>query len=415
MSGGPTDERWTRMKQYDPLSRLLVSVQNCRTSTGVPSATSCANYSASQRDRNIATQTAYDVLGRVLSTTENYVNGSFSASAPDEDIQTRTTYDGLGRALVYSTFLGGSGGDTSRGIALDGAGNAYIAGAADPGFPTTPGAYQTTTSTGASFIAKLNATLSALSYATYLEGAGLYGMTVNNAGEAYVTGVTEAGLGFPIVNPVQSSYGGGSQDAIVTKMNTAGSGLVYSTYLGGNSAEIGFGIAVDNAGNAYVTGTTNPSNFPSTSTLQAYAGSQDAFVTKISEATPPPTPPVPAARTIAYSYDGLLRLITATESPGNAFVYTYDNAANQMDRWQYDAAGNLLSDGASTYIYDALNRPITTTMWLQQRVASYNGDGTLVSQTACCSVSSRSTSSRRHNSFQCGTGSVALRRSARSA
>jgi YD repeat-containing protein len=111
---------------------------------------------------------------------------------------------------------------------------------------------------------------------------------------------------------------------------------------------------------------------------------------------------VPAARTIAYSYDGLQRLITATESPGNALVYTYDNAgnrtrvtvngalleersynaANQMERWNYDAAGNLLSDGASTYIYDALNRPITTTMWLQQRVSSYNGDGVLVSQSA---------------------------------
>jgi Beta-propeller repeat len=104
---------------------------------------------------------------------------------------------------------------------------------------------------------------------------------VDGAGNAYVTGTTTS-TNFPTANPMQA-YGGGG-DAFVTKINAAGTGYVYSTYLGGNSQEQCFGIAVDGSGNAYVTGGTVSSNFPTVNPVQATLGSvgnQDVFVTKI--------------------------------------------------------------------------------------------------------------------------------------
>src|SRR5205085_8804625 len=104
------------------------------------------------------------------------------------------------------------------------------------------------------------------------------------AGNAYVTGSTTS-TNFPTANPLQPSNGGGS-DAFVTKINGAGSILVYSTYLGGNGDDNGGGIAVDTDGNAYVTGSTVSRNFPIAHPLQpSYGGGDaffgDAFVTKI--------------------------------------------------------------------------------------------------------------------------------------
>ena len=136
-------------------------------------------------------------------------------------------------------------------------------------FPTTTGAFQTTYGggNGDAFVTKLNPTGTALVYSTYLGGTGNdygYGIAVDTAGNAYVTGYT-ASTDFPTTpGAFQTTYGGGNDDAFVTKLNPTGTALVYSTYLGGTDSDIGNGIAVDTAGNAYVTGYTASTDFPTT-------------------------------------------------------------------------------------------------------------------------------------------------------
>jgi hypothetical protein len=196
-----------------------------------------------------------------------------------------------GSALVYSTYHGGSGGDVGHGIAVDGAGNAYVTGetsstnfpTASPRQPIFGGGLRD------AFVTKLNALGSALVYSTYHGGSGGdlgHGIAVDPAGNAYVTGETTS-TNFPTANPPQPAYGGGN-DAFVTKLNALGSALVYSTYNGGSGGDVGHGIAVDGAGNAYVTGYTGSPNFPMANPLQPAfgGGNTDAFVTKIGE--PPP-------------------------------------------------------------------------------------------------------------------------------
>ena len=197
-----------------------------------------------------------------------------------------------GSALEYSTYLGGSGGDSGASIAVDGSGNAYVTGSTgSANFPTTNPLQGRNGGINAAFVTKINAAGSALVYSTYLggnESDGGSGIAVDVSGNAYVTGSTGS-ANFPTTNPIQASYGGptfGGSDAFVTKINAAGSALVYSTYLGGNGNDYGHGIAVDGSGNAYVTGRTGSTNFPTANPLQASyrGGFSDAFVTKINAA-----------------------------------------------------------------------------------------------------------------------------------
>jgi Beta-propeller repeat len=125
-----------------------------------------------------------------------------------------------------------------------------------------------------------------LVYSTYLGGnAGDVGdqgngIAVDNRGNAYVTGFTGS-TDFPTVNAVQPAFGGGA-DAFMAKLTRSGSQLLYSTYLGGSGFELGSGIAVDNRGNAYVTGQTNSTDFPTVNAVQpAFGGGADAFVAKL--------------------------------------------------------------------------------------------------------------------------------------
>ena len=190
-----------------------------------------------------------------------------------------------GSALVYSTALGGGGNDQGKAIAVDTAGNAYVTGVAGDGFPTTPGAFQTTWGGGSgdAFVAEINPSGMALIYSTYLGGSGSdagFGIAVDSAGYVNITGYTSSD--FPTKNPLQPNFGGGSYDAFVARVNPAGSALAYSTYLGGNSDDDGLGIAVDRGGDAYVTGITGSTDFPTMNALQpASGGGTDAFVTKI--------------------------------------------------------------------------------------------------------------------------------------
>ncbi len=187
--------------------------------------------------------------------------------------------------LVYSTYLGGSGDDHGQAIAVDPSGNVYVTGYTfSTNFPTAnplQGAYGG--GTYDAFVAKLNSAGSALVYSTYLGGSGYdlgLGIAADASGNAYVIGDTSS-TNFPTVNPLQAGYGGGS-DAFVAKVNATGSALVYSTYLGGSGGDQGQGIAVDSSGNASVTGTTQSTDFPTANPLQAkLSGIGDAFVAKL--------------------------------------------------------------------------------------------------------------------------------------
>ncbi|MBI2877536.1 MAG: SBBP repeat-containing protein, partial [Candidatus Tectomicrobia bacterium] len=211
-----------------------------------------------------------------------------------------TQLNPAGSGLVYSTYLGGSGnegggGDISGGIAVDGSGNAYVTGSTDsPDFPTV-NPLQAAFAGGFTdaFVAKLNAAGSALAYSTYLGGNdGDYGedIAVDSSGNAHVTGSTSSS-NFPTRNSLQATLAGGFLDAFVTKLNAAGSGLIYSTYLGGSGPvegttgrDAGHGIAVDGSGRAYVAGDTSSTDFPIANALQpASGGSLDAFIARIED------------------------------------------------------------------------------------------------------------------------------------
>jgi beta-propeller repeat-containing protein len=192
--------------------------------------------------------------------------------------------------LSYSTYLGGSSADVARSIAVDRFGKAYVTGQTTSlNFPTKAGTFQT--AFGGSqdvFVTKLNETGSALIYSTYLGGLGFesgQGIDIDADGNAYVTGNTTS-TNFPTTaGAFQPVFGGGGQDAFVTKLNSTGSALVYSTYLGGLDVDGSLGIAVGRFGNAYVTGSTESTNFPTTAgaVQTTFGGIQDAFVTKLNE------------------------------------------------------------------------------------------------------------------------------------
>jgi hypothetical protein len=176
-----------------------------------------------------------------------------------------------GTAIEYSTLLGGDDYDFGFGIAVNKAGNAYVTGTtygifADT-FPTTSNAYQAAASgSGDAFVSKLSADGSTLVYSTFLGGAGYdggRGIALDTSGNAYVTGYTQSNT-FPTTAGAAQTTLNGTEDAFVTKLNSDGSGLVYSTYLGGSGNDAGFGIAVGTNGYAYITGYTQSTDFPTT-------------------------------------------------------------------------------------------------------------------------------------------------------
>jgi len=193
--------------------------------------------------------------------------------------------------LVYSTYLGGKGDDSGYGIAVDSAGQAYVTGGtySATDFPKTAGAYNTLhNGTQDVFVTKLNSSGSALVYSTYFGGSGdepyiSSSIAVADDGYAYVTGDTTS-PDFPTTPGAFQTKFGGVYDAFVTKLKRDGSGLVYSTFLGGSDADgpdLGHAIAIDDAGHAYVTGFTYSTDFPTKNALQtAIAGVSNAYVAK---------------------------------------------------------------------------------------------------------------------------------------
>ncbi len=191
-----------------------------------------------------------------------------------------------GSNLIYSTYLGGSsseGGDVGRGIALDASGSAYITGITiSTDFPTFDPYRATLKGYQDAFVTKFSPSGTSLIYSTYLDEStsGKGGIAVDASGSAYITGSTFS-TEFPILDPYQSTNHG-EGDAFVTKFSPAGNSLIYSTYVGGSSTEVGEGIAVDGSGAAYITGYTGSADFP---TLNPYQGafqgtSWNAFIAK---------------------------------------------------------------------------------------------------------------------------------------
>jgi len=198
-----------------------------------------------------------------------------------------------GSALVYSTYLGGKSYDEAHGIAVDASGNAYVTGFTySSNFPIVAGAHQSALGGyDDAFVSKLNPTGTALIYSTYLGGSGYdegHGIAIDSSGNAYVTGFTYSS-NFPTTRGVLQTTARGGFDAFVTKLNATGSTLLYSTYLGGSNDDFAYGIAVDSSGNAFVTGKTYSSNFPTTAgafqTKPGISGGyDDAFVVKLNPA-----------------------------------------------------------------------------------------------------------------------------------
>ncbi len=182
--------------------------------------------------------------------------------------------------LTYSTYLGGTGGTAVMAIAVDRAGNAYVAGWAESsalaGVATRGGVD--------AFVARFDA-LGALVYLTYLGGSGddrAFGVAVDGNGSAVVAGWTYS-VNFPVAAPHQSGLAGG-RDVFIAKLNPSG-GLLFSTYLGGSAYDDAAAVAVDRDGNVYAAGGTSSANFPVLEAVQnAKKARQDAFVVKLSAA-----------------------------------------------------------------------------------------------------------------------------------
>jgi uncharacterized protein (TIGR03437 family) len=253
-----------------------------------------------------------------------------------------------GAALVYSSYLGGSGNDFGRGIAVDTAGNAYVTGNAysfnfPVKSPIQAAKGDLSTFIADAFAAKVNAAGNALIYATYLGGSADdqgAAIAVDGAGNAYITGESIS-PDFPTVKPLQGSRGGNPNsafyDAFVTKINSAGTALVYSTYLGGSNTDAGNGIAVDSSGSPYVAGFTFSRDFP-VAPPQAVAGT--AFVTKLSG----------DGSTVVYSrnFGGNgtdMASAVAIDPAGNAYVTGSTNSTNFPSIGAPESLAGLISSG----------------------------------------------------------------------
>jgi Beta-propeller repeat len=212
-----------------------------------------------------------------------------SSSGAADAFLTKLNADGS--SLVFSTYFGGSNVEIAWSVAVDTRGCVYITGnTSSTDFPTRNPLQPSYADGGFDvFVTKFNAEASALVYSTYLGGTGyenISDIAVDCDGQAYITGPT-ASRDFPTANPFQPVFGGGGggldlgTDAFVTKLDSSGTAFIYSTYLGGNSSDSGLSIAADDSGNAYVTGSTDSTNFPTANPWQpALSGHADVFVTK---------------------------------------------------------------------------------------------------------------------------------------
>lgn len=245
--------------------------------------------------------------------------------------------------LLYSSYLGGNGFDEGLSIAVDALGNAYVVGDTQSTNLPTPGGLQPTfgggtpPNAGDGFLAKISSDGKTLVYGTYLGGSAndiAEDVAVDSAGNIFVAGATTS-TNFPLVRPIQSTYGGGLFDAFVAEINPAGTAFVYSTLLGGNDEDVAYGLGIDALGAAYVAGYTRSTNFPTVNALQAAnAGDFDVFVTKI----------LPGGTGIAYS------------------TYLGGRGTDQAAGLAVDAVGNAYITGTTTSADFPTANPVQTAL-----------------------------------------------------
>ncbi len=237
--------------------------------------------------------------------------------------------------LIYSTFIGGSSIEEGYDIAINSIGNAYVTGiTSSSDFPVTIGAYDTTYNGGSDvFIAKLNPLgngINDLIYSTFLGGTSYEvgdGIAVDSTGNAYVTGT--ATMNFPTTPGAYDTANNGNDDGFITKLNSAGSSLIYSTYIGGSAFEDCNSIAVDLNNNVYVTGSTDSSDFPTTSNVcdTSYNQGDDIFVSKLN----------PSGSSLSYS----------------TFI------GGSSDDWGYDITVDFMGNAYITGCTYSINFPVT--------------------------------------------------------
>ncbi len=289
----------------------------------------------------------------------------FPTAGPFDD-SLSGTYDAFvtklspaGNSMVYSTYLGGSSYDVGVAITVDLAGSAYVTGRTySSDFPTASPFDGSNNGQFDAFVTKLSPAGNGLVYSTYLGGISYdfgYGIAVDPAGNAYVTGYTWS-ADFPTASAFDGSFNGGYFDeAFVTKLSPTGSSLVYSTFVGGAGNDCGYGIAVDLAGSAYVTGYTESPDFPTASPIDgSWNGTADAFVTKLS----------PAGSSLGYStylggtnndygYSIAVDLAESAHVTGNTWSPDYPTASPFDDSLSgsNDAFVTKLSPAGTSLVY----------------------------------------------------------------
>jgi hypothetical protein len=253
----------------------------------------------------------------------------------------------LGDSLLYSTFIGGSNDDAGLAVAIDAAGNAYIAGqTASSNFPTTAGALQTTHGGGEYdvFVLKLNPLGSALVYSTYLGGSAddtcaNAGVAIDSAGNAYVTGLTESS-NFPTTLGAFQTAKAGQADGFVSKLNPLGTSLIYSTFIGGSALDYGIGLGLDSTGSVSIVGVTHSTNLPTQSAFQpAFGGGlSDGFVAKFN----------PLGSALVYSsylggsdYDAGVGIAVDPAANAYALIETYSTDITTASAFQPSNGGQL--------------------------------------------------------------------------
>lgn len=231
-----------------------------------------------------------------------------------------------GNALLYSTYLGGTGDELANGIAVDTNGSVFVTGdTSSADFPTTAGAFQRTPGGGLYdvFLTRLNPGGASLAFSTFVGGNGVdrgAALALDGLGNSYLTGFTNS-TSFPTVNAPQPVLGGGSGDAFVSMVNSTGTGMIYSTYLGGSNRDNGQSIVVEPDGTAAVVGLTDSTNFPRTS--GGLLGGTDAFITRIA----------PGGVQLSYSASiggagSDLGLGVAADSAGGLYITGATDSAN---------------------------------------------------------------------------------------